>query len=83
MTIQHNTNNLMDNLRIDEIQVYGAPTDIHTVYLDHFTRFFDFQFDAVSIGHGFRLVIILVNKNEFSFFFFVKKIHIQSPVVQS
>ena len=43
---------LMDNLRLDEIQVYGAPEGIHTVYLDHFKQFFDFQFDAVSIGQN-------------------------------
>ena len=49
MKIHHNTEKLMDNLRIDEIQVYGAPDDIHVVYLDYFTQFYDYDYDNVSI----------------------------------
>ena len=49
MKIEHNSYQLMDNLRIDEIQVYGAPSNISDVYVDHFVKFFDFNYDTVSI----------------------------------
>ena len=49
MKINHNTDKLMDNLRIDEVQIYGAPADIHVVYLDYFTQFYDFHLDNVSV----------------------------------
>ena len=46
--VHNNTDKLMDNLRIDEIQVYGAPDDIHVVYLDYFTQFYDYDYENVS-----------------------------------
>ena len=49
MTIQNNTDKLMDNLRLDEIQVYGVPDGFHDVYLDYFTQFYDWHLDSVSV----------------------------------